>query len=99
MFQHRQFGGAQGVIIPDALLSLQGARAIGTLSCRSCKASFYYFCLQKRRYNLRSQKYLWKKFNKISKIQEDIVDGSFSSTPGSYRVDGASHPTFHCRIA
>jgi hypothetical protein len=30
--------------------------------------------------------------------QEDIVDDSFSSTPGPYRADGASHLTFHCHI-
>jgi hypothetical protein len=31
MFQHEQFGGAQGAIITGILLSVQGARAIGAL--------------------------------------------------------------------
>jgi hypothetical protein len=31
--------------------------------------------------------------------QEDIADGSFSSTSGPYRTNGASHPMFHCRLA
>jgi hypothetical protein len=30
---------------------------------------------------------------------EDVADGSFSNTPGSYHADDASHPTFHCHIA
>jgi hypothetical protein len=31
--------------------------------------------------------------------QEDIVDDSFSSTPGPYSADGASRPTFYGHIA
>jgi hypothetical protein len=31
--------------------------------------------------------------------QEDIADGCFSSTPGPYHADDASHPTFHCCLA
>jgi hypothetical protein len=30
--------------------------------------------------------------------QKDTPDGSISSTPGLYHADGASHPSFHCRI-
>jgi hypothetical protein len=34
----------------------------------------------------------------LKPAQEDITDSSFSSTPGSYRADGATHPLFHCHI-
>jgi hypothetical protein len=34
----------------------------------------------------------------LKPVQEDIVDGAVSSTPGPYHAHRGSHPQFHCRV-